>query len=165
MGGTRGIYRSLAHGRAAVRDGLAPVEAGHTAPGGLPRSQGPDYRRGAESGLDIGPGRGTSPETGIPVAETVTGIDGGSGQVRGQRALQHLLDAHVMRGGPGLEPAPGRGAKAYAGLHPRLPGFRFFGIPVFGFSVSTGSVRSLLSRAVRSRGRGVRFMFLTVPPP
>ncbi len=45
---------------------------------------------------------------------------------------------------------------------------RFFGISVStdsGLPVSAGSVRSLSSSAVRSRGRGVRFMFLTGPPP
>lgn len=46
--------------------------------------------------------------------------------------------------------------------------FRFFGISVSadsGLPVSAGAGRPPVSSAVRSRGRGVKFMFLTGPPP
>ena len=46
--------------------------------------------------------------------------------------------------------------------------FRFFGISVSadsGFPVSAGAGRPPVSSMVRSRGRGVKFMFLTGPPP
>ena len=55
----------------------------------------------------------------------------GPGTFRGRH--RHFLDAHVMLGGPGLEPASGRGAKAHAGLHPALRVVRFHGPPVFRF--------------------------------
>ena len=46
--------------------------------------------------------------------------------------------------------------------------FRFFGISVStdsGLPVSAGAGRPPVSSMVRSRGRGVKFMFLTGPPP